>query len=752
MVNPVKFGEFLLFKKGEERPYASSYRAGTVHGRIIDRVVRLELFDGKTMDRQLFLRHLPAAGAIQPMLEDPHIARGIGVGMADGIPYAAYDFELGVSLTDFLDTARRRRFPIPLDQALFVTERISLALSAALDRKHEGRPVTHGFLVPDSVLLAHDGSVKVFGFEIGKALREQFGATQPLDRYIAIEARGGGEGAPNDDVFSLGVLLYELLAGAPLGEANFARLPEIVDQLVVQATNEPAPESIRALLKKSLAPRAERFEDALAWQQSLGRIILEGEFNPTTFNLAFLMHTLFREQLEQAREELKEHKSYRLPEARDVTGDAEPPTEPTAPATVAPAPIPAAEPAPTGPVPVAEAGSGTSAPALGDAATPTSEVAVYDEAADETTGVPLAGDQRDRDEPAPLYSDSSVADSSVSGSSVAATGQASGRRKLPFWLGFAATAAIATPLVYFMAIRGGEAGEGGGETLAPRSAQSIGTGAEGPSALGIEPTQMASETVVADSRLASAGGDELGEDAGDALGKLPPPPDQDAEALDLTKKELQALLAERAQAVEANLKAEFERRIAELQNKIEAQDQAAESGTGSTAAVQTAARSASTPAPTGGAQAPSGTVSQTLPKTVVSPSSTQAARPSTPTAAESAIPAGGQAGAGGAEPIGSKEAVPAPKAAVRTPPKLLRLSQPVYPAAARRLNRSASVRVKVLVAPDGKVREATILGAKAGSGFDNAALTAVRKSKWKPGTVDGRPTEAWTMVTIEFVP
>jgi len=89
---------------------------------------------------------------------------------------------------------------------------------------------------------------------------------------------------------------------------------------------------------------------------------------------------------------------------------------------------------------------------------------------------------------------------------------------------------------------------------------------------------------------------------------------------------------------------------------------------------------------------------------------------------------------------------------VDTPAQLLRLNPPSYPAAARRLGLSATARVKVLISIRGKVREAQIVGPPLGSGFDRAALAAVRRSRWQPAIRDGEPVESWSTLTLEFQP
>ena len=79
------------------------------------------------------------------------------------------------------------------------------------------------------------------------------------------------------------------------------------------------------------------------------------------------------------------------------------------------------------------------------------------------------------------------------------------------------------------------------------------------------------------------------------------------------------------------------------------------------------------------------------------------------------------------------------------------MPDPVYPPQARQLRKEATILVKVLVGPDGRVREAEPVIAKADPyGFQGAALRAARQAVFKPGTADGEPHEMWTTVVISF--
>jgi TonB family protein len=91
----------------------------------------------------------------------------------------------------------------------------------------------------------------------------------------------------------------------------------------------PLPPAIVGLLKKSLVPRDQRIADVVTWHKTLSKLMIDGQFSPTTFNLAFFMHNLFRDEIERESQEMQAEKKLELTH------------KPAAPATV---PVPVAAP------------------------------------------------------------------------------------------------------------------------------------------------------------------------------------------------------------------------------------------------------------------------------------------------------------------------------------------------------------------------------------------------------------------------
>jgi TonB family protein len=329
-----QFSGYLLLKKLAEDPLGETFRAGKVGKAGLDRVALLRVFNGQGLDGETLWQRVSARAGIQQVLKNPNLGDGIDMGQMRGTPYVAYDYVSGKNLAALLGQATQKRQPVPLDHALLISERIALGLSVAAESRLGEDRVLHGFVVPHLVMVSNEGETRLLGFEVGPALREvatSAAAREQFARYLAPEALGGGAAGKSDDVYSLGAILFEMLTGKRLPPPAASGYAGVIDGAMLAGEGTPIPADLGNLLKKSLSASSERLPDAVTWHKAITKLMLDGHYNPTTFNLAFFMHNLFREDIERETQELQAEKNIK------VTAPAAPTPAAAAPAVAPPA-------------------------------------------------------------------------------------------------------------------------------------------------------------------------------------------------------------------------------------------------------------------------------------------------------------------------------------------------------------------------------------------------------------------------------
>ncbi len=312
-----EFDKYLLLKKLTEDPLGETFRAGRMGDGNLDQVVLLRALNGPRLDTGTLAGRLPERAAVQQALKSPNIGNGVDLGVFRGVPFVAYDYISGRNLSALVQQAEKQASPLAVDHALLIAERIALALAVAYETRVGGERLTHGFLLPHFVRISNEGETRVLGFEMGPLLAEQAqgGMFEPeVSAYLAPEVVTGQGRHSSDDVYSLGAILFELLTGERPSSDPATRKTQI-DQARSAENDQPLAPPLITLLQKSLGSREQRMPEAVTWHKALSNVVMEGEHTATTFNLAFFMHNLFREEIEQETQEMEAEKGIEPPPA-----------------------------------------------------------------------------------------------------------------------------------------------------------------------------------------------------------------------------------------------------------------------------------------------------------------------------------------------------------------------------------------------------------------------------------------------------
>ncbi len=177
------------------------------HDRVLDRQVAVKILHSRYADdpgfRERFKREARAAAS----LNHPNMVAVYDTGEEDGRPFIVMEYVAGRTLRDVL----RREGVLP-HRAAEITSDAAVALHYAHERR-----LVHRDVKPANIMVSNEGQVKVTDFGIARALNSetvtQTAAVFGTAAYIAPEQAQGLDVDARTDVYSLGVVLYEMLTG-----------------------------------------------------------------------------------------------------------------------------------------------------------------------------------------------------------------------------------------------------------------------------------------------------------------------------------------------------------------------------------------------------------------------------------------------------------------------------------------------------------------------------------------------------------
>jgi len=720
-----KFGKFVLLDEVETSGLGTEYRAAKLSPTGLEKIVAVLRVRPNLSARAETVKSLMEQVKFAAQLQNANIVKLFGAGKIDASFYISHEFIEAKSLQAVFNRGRQEGFPFSVDHALLIVSKVCSALEYAHARKTEGGVrYFHGMVTPSNVIVSYEGEVRTRGFGYWPArVREAGGLTEEEAMYLAPEQAAGGVGDTRSDLFAVGALLFQMLTGEAFFQGGRAVdiAKRVADAKLLNPTtdDDALPKPIREILRRSLTQDpAERIAEVQEMRKGVDTLLFSGDFAPTTFNLAFFMHSLFRDDIDRETKTLKEEREASYLEY--ITDDVR-----NAPATLPPMPAPsAAAIAAAGAAAAAAAGVATAAaPSASPSPVPATVARpAAAEAPRPSQALPLVPPPPKHAAPALAGGSGSQAPaSSASGAGHAAVhppetvsareaaagftfhkGDKTGS-KMPLIGGLAAVLLIAAAGAAFV-LKGRGSSSAPPSTTPPPTTMSAEMMALSQKAKELEEKLQALE---AEKAAASAKAEEDARKKVEAQARArgqAVDPEALARAQDDARKKAQAEQDRKAQADRKRL--EDEQKVAEAQ-LAEEQRRAEEARAAAAAAAA--------------AQAPPTTVAAAPPP----PPTTVAVKPGS--------------------------LVDVNDAGVIAPVALNKPSF-TYPPIALRQRIEGKVDLTVLVDERGGVADARVVsGAGGKAGLNEAASEYVRRWKFRPATKEGVPVKTWTPVSVVFM-
>lgn len=280
---------------------------------ILDRNVAIKVLRGDLSNDEKFVRRFQREALSASSLSHPNIVEMYDVGEDNGLYYIVMEFVDGKTLKQLL----KRRGNLTLSEAID----IMLQLTDGMAHAHDSY-IIHRDLKPQNIMIQDDGQIKITDFGIAMALNStqltQTNSVMGSVHYLPPEQAAGKGSTTKSDIYSMGIIFYELLTGKlPFKGDNAVEiaLKHMRDPLPnIREEHDSIPQSIENIILKATAKNPKnRYEDAKSMHDDLLTALDDDRINEEPLVYKYPEHETENtkrlkklEELEQEEEKVEE--------------------------------------------------------------------------------------------------------------------------------------------------------------------------------------------------------------------------------------------------------------------------------------------------------------------------------------------------------------------------------------------------------------------------------------------------------------
>nr|WP_194949912.1 Stk1 family PASTA domain-containing Ser/Thr kinase [Anoxybacillus flavithermus] len=252
---------------------------------ILDRDVAVKVLRLDFVNDELFIKRFRREAQAATSLNHENIVTIYDVGEDDGIYYMVMEYVRGCTLKQYI----QQHAPLPVQEALRMMDQLTGAIAHA----HQNG-VIHRDIKPQNILVSEDGTLKITDFGIAVALSSttitQTNSVLGSVHYLSPEQAKGGMATEKSDIYSLGIVMFELLTGQLpfLGESAVAIVLKHLQTETpsVRRWNPNIPQSVENIVLKATAKNPlHRYNSALDMRQHIRTALSPERINEAKFTL-----------------------------------------------------------------------------------------------------------------------------------------------------------------------------------------------------------------------------------------------------------------------------------------------------------------------------------------------------------------------------------------------------------------------------------------------------------------------------------
>src|SRR5258705_6220596 len=304
---------------------AEVFRAKSFGVEGFERLVAVKRILPNIAEDKDFIKMFIDEAKISVQLNHANIAQIFDLGVVDGAYYIALEHIHGRDLRAIFDRCRTLGEPMPVAQACFVVMKVCEGLDYAHNKRDQAGKelhLVHRDVSPQNLLVSFEGEVKLIDFGIakaaGKGAKTQAGILKGKFGYMSPEQVRGLPIDRRSDIFSCGIVLYELLTRERLFvcDSDFSTVEKVrnVEILPPSTYNRKIPDELERIVLKALTKDTEdRYQNAIDLHDELQAFVYTaGEFYSRK-DLAAWMKKTFGKEIEDETAKLESYRQLKPP-------------------------------------------------------------------------------------------------------------------------------------------------------------------------------------------------------------------------------------------------------------------------------------------------------------------------------------------------------------------------------------------------------------------------------------------------------
>jgi serine/threonine-protein kinase len=251
--------------------------------------------------KKKFIQMFLDEARLSAQLSHSNCVQVFDIGVGDNAFFIVMEFVDGANLKSVIEALKKKGQEFPVECAVYISLEICKGLSYAHELTDQnGQPlhIVHRDISPPNVLITKFGEIKIVDFGLAKANsqleKSEPGIIKGKFSYLSPEAAMGQEVDARTDVFAVGIMLWELLAGQRLflGDTDFQTVKKVQAAVVpsISQINRRVPAELERIINKSLArDPSQRYATARDLGLELSKFMFKMAVPVSTFDIARLV-------------------------------------------------------------------------------------------------------------------------------------------------------------------------------------------------------------------------------------------------------------------------------------------------------------------------------------------------------------------------------------------------------------------------------------------------------------------------------